>query len=239
MKHIGMIGVALILLVSVAPVAEVPVAEAHQPYCEDSDVGPTTPFRISDPTVSTAFYATLFPDDDIDYLAFRGEADQQILFGMTIPQIDGQADFAPTFALFGPGLTQSDLTLLPDAIQPPRDATFEIFSPGDEAPDSFYEPFSGTSYWNRQEAVVTLPEDGHYTVAVWHDAGVYGRYVMVVGNREVLGGDLGCLMSLDDYFSPVDAEAEMMRDGDGHDDDHADSDHDSAKGEHNHDDAHK
>lgn len=191
--------------------------QAHQPYCEQDDGENDAPFRIADPTVSMAYYAALFPRDDVDYLTFHGEAGQQILLGLTIPQIDGQEDFAPTFALFGPGLGQSDVSLLPERVQLPRDASFELFRAGDEEPEAFYEPFSGTSYWSRQETRVTLPETGRYTVAVWHDQEMAGRYVMVVGDREVIGGDVGCLMSLGEYFTPIDPDVASEHTCDAHD----------------------
>lgn len=204
------LGLALMIAVGL-PVPSVPTAEAHQPYCEELDLGPRTPFLVKDPTVSTAFYGTLFPADDVDYLAFRAEEGQRVLLGITIPQIEGQETFAPSFALFGPGLEPGDPELLPVAVEPPREAGWLVVPAGDEPPVPFFEPFSRTSYWSRQEVRITIPATGRFTVAVWNPDEAYGRYVLVVGDREVMGGDIGCLMSLGEFFQPIDPGAEMAR----------------------------
>ena len=36
---------------------------------------------------------------------------------------------------------------------------------------TFFEPFSRTSYWDRQEERISLPTEGTYTVAAWHPEG--------------------------------------------------------------------
>ena len=43
---------------------------AHQPYFEDVDSTPPNPFKINDPTLSLALYATLESPKDVDYFAF-------------------------------------------------------------------------------------------------------------------------------------------------------------------------
>ena len=67
----------------------------------------------------------------------------------------------------------------------------------------FYEPFSRTSYWERQSQRVTLPESGQYVVAVWHEEGELGRYTFVIGDKERLGGDLAFPVKLGAYWTPV------------------------------------
>lgn len=67
----------------------------------------------------------------------------------------------------------------------------------------FNEPFSGTSYWDRQSTRATLPADGRYTVAVWHEAGAVGRYTFVIGDREIFGGDRGFARKIREYWTPV------------------------------------
>ena len=61
------------------------------------------PWRIDDPTISTVVYATLNSQRDVDYYTFDGKKGQRILMEITIPQIEGQDDFAPTLALMGAG----------------------------------------------------------------------------------------------------------------------------------------
>jgi hypothetical protein len=182
----------------------VTAAVAHQPFFEEEDLESDNPMLIADPTVSTALYATLDRSDDLDYFAFTGQSGARILIGMTIPQIAGQEEFAPTVALFGPGLDRDEISSLPDAVQQvvSKEQGVQILRPPVKA-TSFYEPFSRTSYWRRQQEHVRLPEDGKYTLLVWHEAGETGRYVLVVGDREIPGGDILFPLKLPGYWTSV------------------------------------
>lgn len=177
-------------------------AEAHQPYFEDDDWTPATAYRVADPTVSTALYATLDRRNDVDYVRFSGRAGQSILIGLTIPQIEGQETFTPTFALIGPGLPAARL---PARIDTPLDTGARILRAAPGEPTSFFEPFSRTRYWERQEDRFVLPVDGEYWVAVWNEAGQVGRYTLVVGDREIPGGDIGFPFKLRAFWTPVPA----------------------------------
>lgn len=79
-------------------------ALAHQPFFEEEDIKADSPWVVDDPTISTAVYATLESATDVDYFAFEGQAGQAILLQTTIPQIEGQEEFAPHMVLLGPGL---------------------------------------------------------------------------------------------------------------------------------------
>ncbi len=190
-----------LLFVLAAPRA----AEAHQPYFEDEDWTPANAHRVADPTVSTALYATLESRTDVDYVTFTGKAGQRILLGVTIPQIEGQEDFAPTIALIGPELPA--LALPPGITAPPGSGAI-LLAPDAGPATEFYEPFSRTRYWERQEDRVTLPADGEYTVAVWAADRSVGRYTLVVGDREVPGGDFAFAFKLRTFWTPVPAPPE-------------------------------
>lgn len=66
-----------------------------------------------------------------------------------------------------------------------------------------FEPFSRTSYWERQEGRETLPADGWYVVAAWHDRGVRDRYVFVCGDEEQSGGHVTFPIKVRSYWIPV------------------------------------
>lgn len=174
-------------------------ALAHQPFFEDDDWTSTAPYVIKDPTVSTALYATLEKQDDVDYVTFTGQRGQRVLIGLTIPQIEGQDDFAPTLALLGPGLPAAQL---PAGVAATADGAV-ILAPVAGPARPFFEPFSRTSYWERQEQVFTLPADGTYTVTVWHPDGEVGRYTLVIGNREIPGGDVAFPFKLRAFWTPA------------------------------------
>lgn len=173
-----------------------PVAEAHQPYCEDEDLTLETAWVIADPRVSTAFYGTLESEQDVDYFVLDAVAGQRVFLSITIPQIEGQAEFDPVIGVFGPGLADE----VPDADRVVPGAGGSLLLPAADAQE-FYEPFGGRYYWQRQEATVTLPEAARYVIAVWHPDGEMGRYTFVYGQREVLGGDYGC--NDGEYWQPV------------------------------------
>jgi hypothetical protein len=173
---------------------------AHRPYFEEQDIRAEMPWHVDDPTISTALYATLESAQDVDYYRFQGQAGQTILIALTIPQVEGQDLFAPTMALMGSGLPQADL---PRQVIQPEGSGALLFPPEPGPAPTFFEPFSRTSYWDRQEERVPLPADGTYTVAVWHPEGEVGRYVFVVGDRELPGGDPTFPVKMRAYWTPV------------------------------------
>ncbi|HSN75558.1 MAG TPA: hypothetical protein VL334_10825 [Anaerolineae bacterium] len=192
--------IALSLALIVALLAVAP-ASAHRPYFEEEDILAARPWQINDPTISTVIYATLQSAGDVDYFAFDGRQGDRILLEITIPQIEGQEDFAPTMALLGPGLASA---ALPARVERPADMSgLLLLAPPSGPAATFFEPFSRTSYWERQSQRVTLPADGRYVVAVWHPTGEAGRYGFVIGDKERPGGDLSFMRKLRSYWTPV------------------------------------
>jgi hypothetical protein len=183
--------------------AAAPVS-AHQPYFEERDIDADNPWHIDDPSISTALYATLDSRGDVDYYTFVGSEQQAVLLKLTIPQITGQEAFAPTMALIGPGLPKADL---PGGVAMPEGAGTLVIEPRPGPAATFYEPFSRTSYWERQEQRVTLPASGRYTVAVWNSDAQVGRYTFVIGEKEEFGGDWTFPFKMRQYWTPVEALA--------------------------------
>ena len=177
-------------------------ASAHQPFFEDTPFGADTPFVVKDPSVSTAVYATLDSPTDRDYYVFDGVAGDRVLLEMTIPQIAGQEDFAPSLALIGPGLPPAEL---PSDVAQPDGWGALILPPPNGTPQPFFEPFSRTSYWQRQRERIVLPATGRYTVVAWDASGEVGRYVFVIGDREIPGGDLTFPLKMRRYWTPMPA----------------------------------
>jgi hypothetical protein len=192
-----------ILALTVAP------ALAHQPFFEEGDITAAQPWPVKDATVSTAMYATLDTATDVDYFAFDGRKGQTILLEMTIPQIEGQELFAPEMALLGPGLPPASL---PSGVAAPARSGARLLPALTGPAEAYNEPFSRTSYWERQSERVSLPADGRYVVAVWHAAGEVGRYVFVIGDREVRGGDPAFGAKVRAYWTPVEASPAAAKD---------------------------
>jgi hypothetical protein len=194
-----------VLLATLSALSSAPVL-AHRPYFEDQDIVAEMPWQIDDPSISTAVYATLESPADVDYFSVAGRAGEQVLVSLIIPQVEGQEEFAPTIAVIGPGLPAQDL---PPRVARGTDTGAVVFEPSPGPALPFFEPFSRTSYWDRQEERVVLPVDGRYTVAVWHPEGRPGRYVFVTGDRELPGGDPAFPLKLRAYWTPVEAAGEF------------------------------
>lgn len=200
--------IALPLALIVALLAVAP-ASAHRPYFEEEDIVAAKPWQFDDPTISTVVYAALQSASDVDYFTFAGRQGERILLEITIPQIEGQENFAPSLALLGPGLGSA---ALPARVERPASpAGSLLIEPPPGPAETFFEPFSRTSYWERQSQRVTLPADGRYTVAVWHPAGETGRYGFVIGDKERPGGDIAFMRKLRDYWTPLQPVAETTQ----------------------------
>ena len=178
-------------------------ALAHQPFFEETDTTSNSPMVVSNPEISTALYSTLDKPGDVDFFAFTVSSGQTIEVGMTIPQISGQEEFAPVIGVIASGLDRSAVSKLPaDALPLLSDDEGAFLLEAAEA-TIFFEPFSRTAYWRRQRRQITFPDDGDAVVVVWHPQGTVGRYTLVVGQREVLGGDIAFARKIREYWTPV------------------------------------
>lgn len=194
--------VLVALLTMSAVLLSADTASAHQPYCESVDLTAESPWEVPDSAVSYAYYGNLYPAADVDYFTFTAKAGDAVLLSLSIPAIDGQEEFAPVIAVYGPGLEINDPAELPDGVVLPGDAEAMIVPLGDE-PEYWFEPFGGRYYWNWENYFLDIPEDGTFSVVLWHPQGELGRYSFVVGEEEVLGGDRECMASFDDYWTPL------------------------------------
>jgi uncharacterized surface protein with fasciclin (FAS1) repeats len=197
----------LLVLANLAP----GVASAHQPYCENADLTAGNPWQVPDATISYAYFGNLYPEPDVDYFTFEASAGQEVLLSLSIPAIDGQEDFAPIMAVFGPGLDTDTLAELPERVTAPKGQGAMMVPLGDE-PEYWFEPFGGRYYWNWEDYFFDAPEDAVYTVALWHPEQELGRYSFVVGQEEIFGGDPECMELMDSYWTPLIAGANPYRD---------------------------
>lgn len=209
-------------------------AEAHQPFCEFADLTFDTPHQIEDHAVSLAFYANMYPANDVDYYTFEAEAGDEIYLQMTVPSIDGQdVSYVPMLAAFGPGL-DGDAAEIPARVAAPVGYGALVVPVVDE-PVEFWEPFGRQYYWQWQDMTFAAPQTGTYTVAVWHPTEEIGRYVFVIGKKEIFGGELDCFTAMGDYFTPLVAGESPYRDTVVMTADHDHADHDHADGtDHDH-----
>ena len=201
MKRVGGVLTAAMVL-ALAGLLIPSTAKAHQPYCELEDVTLDSPWQAPDSEVSYAYFGNLYPAQDVDYFTFDAAEGQPVLISLSIPAIDGQEDFKPVMALFGPGVEADDALDLPARVEAPAGQPGAIIDVGDEG-EYWYEPFGGRYYWNYENTFFEAPEDGTYTVAMWHPEQELGRYSFVLGEREVFGGDRECMANMDAYWTPL------------------------------------
>lgn len=192
-----------LLLALLCATAATGAALAHQPFFENPDTTASTPMRVRDPAISTALFSTLERPGDVDFFTFSVSAGQSVEIGMTIPQITGQEQFAPTVGVIAVGLDSNGISALPAEARPlaSGESGSTVLEP--VAASTFFEPFSRTAYWRRQRQRVVFPVEGAAYVVVWHPESSVGRYTLVVGQREVPGGESGFARKLREYWRPV------------------------------------
>lgn len=183
---------------------------AHQPFFEEPDTTASAPMRVRDPVISTALFSTLAQADDVDFFTFSVSAGQTIEFGMTVPQIAGQDQFAPHIGILATGLDCGGISALPEAARPLVTSRMGAMVIEPTEATVFFEPFSRTAYWRRQREKVAFPVNSVVYVVVWHSQGSVGRYALVVGQREVRGGDPDFARKLKAYWTPVDPAPDKL-----------------------------
>ena len=119
----------------------------------------------------------------VDIYAFEALAGQELYSAINIPALEGLEDYGVSLAVVGPGLPAADLDQLP--LTAPQGMGTRVF-PSQQNED-FFEPFTQTRYWGRQEISLNLPETGEYYLAVWNPDGLPGKYVLATGRAEVFG----------------------------------------------------
>lgn len=150
-------------------------AGAHRPIWGE-EYGP---IEIPNLQSSFAVYRDLI-SGQIDVYTFEAEAGQELHAGIQIPAVEGLEQYSVTAAIFGPGLPEADPSKIPP--DHPEGLGALVF-PSSLSAD-YYEPFTQTRYWGRQEIDQTLPADGAYYLLVWQPDGQPGKYVLDTGRTE-------------------------------------------------------
>lgn len=169
-KHTIFILTIFVLLIPLSSAA------AHRPLWGEQ----YGPIEIPNLHTSFAIYRDLAVDQ-IDVYTFEANAKQELHAGIQIPAVDGLKDYGVSAALFGPGLPEANLASLPP--DHPENLGALVF-PSSVSAD-FFEPFTQTRYWGRQEIDLSLPADGMYYLLIWQPEGRPGKYVLDTGRAEV------------------------------------------------------
>ena len=169
---------------------------------EDED----TPVEIPDIEISRAAYRELGPDARHRYI-FSTKENDELFIQITIPCPDGLDTFRPLFLLAIENsesagndlidLRANDVNVKHGYVdfpgKLPEDAAHELESDNliplltlewDGHQSHFYEHFTGTEYWIRQELTLAAPATGNYSIIVYENTGREGKYILATGKKE-------------------------------------------------------
>lgn len=176
------------------------MANGHKPLkVVDSNNDFSTAKEIPNHKISWGIYEELSGSNDIHYYKFAADEGERLYAQISIPKLEKFSAFAPSIALVGSDLTSGNLEVgysvreyahdigeLPFEIPPGMRAMVVDYN-GPIPSSEFYEPFTQTSYWERQEIVInSLPSDGTYYLVVFDRSRVQdaGKYILAVGEIE-------------------------------------------------------
>lgn len=185
--------VALLLMIVFLLVVNLSVS-AHKYLGTESLRTRDNPVMVPDHQVSWAAYEELKKEDQVDYYGFEAEKGEEIYASLIIPKIERLSDFEPELALIGPGLpkeTDSEVSSEGLPLDVREDEGFFVKKYNGDENEVFFEPFTQTSYWERQVIRRKASQDGTYFVAVWDTEKETGKYTLAIGEREDFGpGDI-------------------------------------------------
>ena len=183
-----------VLLILLLTFVVIPPSVLGHKYLETGETGGRDyPVLVSDHQISWAAYESLSQSKEVGYYRFDARAGEEIYASLLIPKIERLRDFDPGLALIGPGLdsnaevsagTENSLDLRAE-----EGLILKTYSGNEDK--VFFEPFTQTTYWERQGLRRNAPETGTYHIAVFHPDGNTGKYVLAIGDKEVFGpGDI-------------------------------------------------
>lgn len=166
------------------------LAMAHVPYFEHRDYTSERPFVVRyGIEQSIAVYAWLTtdwfnPSTDVDVYQFEVIDPVRVYLEVLVPVCPEYEEFAPWFALVGPGLPEP-YESVPFDLPPGYGAlVFPNIVTGDPR-ETFYEPFGGKSYYKGPVFDEVIDIAGTYYVVFWDLARLGGDYVAVLGAEEI------------------------------------------------------
>jgi hypothetical protein len=167
------------------------ITEAHLPLNTDGPNTRENPIFINDHKISWVAYNTLDGPNDADYYQFEAEKGDEIYASILIPVIDRLENFNPEFALIGPDLDSDYAGLKQNEIEERleiREGEGVIVKKYiEQRTGTFFEPFTQTTYWEKQEANIQAPTKGTYYLAVFSNQNKQGKYVLSIGRAEKWG----------------------------------------------------
>ena len=157
---------------------------AHETFSEEKDYSLEAPFVVADSIENAkAVYARLEPPTEVDVYTFVVAKPVHVHARAFVPLVPGLEQFLPSLAVVGPGLPVTK-EKVPFTIPAGYGAVVVKNTPPGKKRPVFYEPFSGTEYYDAPafDQKATIP--GTWYVYYWDPYGMGGDYVAILGFRE-------------------------------------------------------
>jgi hypothetical protein len=224
-------GVIVIMIIFVLFTSSLQLVSGHKPLkVIGSNNDFSTAKEIPNHKISWGIYEELSGSDDVHYYKFAANEGERLYAQISIPRLEKFSTFVPSIAVVGNGLSAveleggysvreyaHDVGDLPFGI-PPEMSAIVVDYDGPIPSSEFYEPFTQTSYWERQEIVInSLPSVGTYYLVVFDRslAQDEGKYTLAVGEIEdfspldfftiIPPAWLDTKLFFEDYISPATA----------------------------------
>lgn len=193
MKMTVNISTMLIIILGAALLFTAKVS-AHIPLDTDAAATREVPVEVEDHKISWAAYNILEDEDEVHYYRFSASAGEEIYASMLVPRLERLENYHPDYALIGPGLENNYSGMSSEEIK-----SRLIIEGGEgvivqsyerdvgEESETFFEHFTRTEYWTRQESTIAAPETGTYYLAVFSRQNQTGKYVFSIGRQEKWG----------------------------------------------------
>lgn len=157
-------------------------ADAHKPIQSDGkNLSYENALQIPDHKISLVVYEEL-EIYQTKFYSFEAKKGESFYASIVIPKLDHLESYKPSLALAGEGIQIQNIHNI-DAELPPGGIVVYDYD-GIIPSKEFYEPFGQTTYWDRQEIQISIPEDGTYYIMVFDSQGFPGKYSLAVGTIE-------------------------------------------------------
>ncbi|WP_128860031.1 hypothetical protein [Methanocella paludicola] len=168
---------ALFAIISVT----MPPAMAHNPIFGQDNHDLSTAVRIPDANISYAMYGYLDAPGEAQFYYMDISSPVSLMTQMNVPKNDVYANFRPSYAIIGPGITTHDP--IPFEV-PAGNGSLLINASRQEPRSEFYEPFSGITYNNSAKTYTDITVPGRYYIAIFDGSHKKGDYFLATGELE-------------------------------------------------------
>jgi len=160
--------------------------KAHDPFYEESDYSCEKPFRVKGSIENArAVFARLEPPTDIDVYAFTVSQPVHIHARAFVPCTAHLNQFLPSLAVVGPGLP-APAAKVPFPVPEGYGAVIVNNTPPGKKRPTFYEPFSGETYYDAPAFDQQFSTTGTWYIYYWDPYKMGGDYVAILGFKEKL-----------------------------------------------------